>query len=198
VVGLSSIKGRYAKIEIPLNKPESDKELFLTGDYLSLISITGNGSCEIKLDHRHSQSIDLREITEISGFFDRVFFTTDGDGGTCTCFVGTGMHIHVTPDPQKLRNGGIACAQITCTTDTVEALSNGPYLLNNITILNSSGVYTCYVGPYNPDPATFKAHAYVLLPHKTLDFTFADMYALAVISYDGVNTPTLNIIGTYE
>jgi hypothetical protein len=198
VVGLSSIKGRYAKIEIPLNKAESDKELHLTGDYLSVISITGHGSCEIKLDHRHSQAIDLREITEISGFFERVFFTTDGDGGTCTCFVGTGMSIHVTPNPQKLRNGGIASAQIISTTDTVEALANNPYILNNITILNSSGIYTCYVGPYNPNVPTFKSHAYVLLPHKTLHFALADMYALAVISYDGVNTPTLNIIGTYE
>jgi hypothetical protein len=197
-VALSSIKGRYARIEIPLNKAETDKELFLTGDYLSLISITGDGSCKIKLDHRHSQTIDLREITEISGFFERVYFTSDGSGGTCTFFVGTGMSIHVSPDPQKLRNGGVASAQIICTTDTVEALSTGPYILNNVTIQNSNGIYTCYVGPYNPNVTIFKSHAYMLLPHKTLHFTLVDMYALAVISYDGVNTLTLNIIGTYE
>ena len=195
---MSSIKGRYARIEISLDKVETDKELFLTGDYLSLISITGDASCEIKIDHRHSQSIDLREITQISGLFERIFLTTNGGGGTCIFFVGTGMSIHVTPDPQKLRNGGIASAQITCTTDTVEALASNPYILNNITILNSNGVYTCYVGPYNSNPATFKAHAYTLLPHKTLHFPIADMYALAVISYDGVNNVALNIIGTYE
>jgi hypothetical protein len=195
---MSDIKGRYSKIEISLDEEETDKELFITGDYLSLLTITGSGTCKIKIDHRHAQTIDLREITEISGVFERVYFTTDGAGGTCTFFVGSGMSMHVAPDPQKLRNAGIASTHITTTVDTVQGMANASYILKNITILNSNGIYTCYVGPYNSDVDTFKAHAYTLLPHKTLKFSIADMYALAVIAYDGVNNVVVNVIGTYE
>jgi len=195
---MSDIKGRYSKIEIPLDTAETEKELFITGDYLSILTITGTGTCEIKIDHRHAQTIDLREITEISGVFERLFFTTDGAGGTCTFFVGSGLSMHVAPDPQKLRNTGVASTQITTTVDTVQGMANTSYVLKNVTILNSNGIYACCVGPYNNNVAIFKAHAYVLLPHKTLKFAIADMYALAVIAYDGVNNVIIDIIGTYE
>lgn len=195
---MSDIKGRYSKIKISLDNAETEKELFITGDYLSLLSISGAGTCEIKIDHRHAQTIDLREITEISGAFERVYFTTDGAGGVCTFFVGSGLSMHVSPDPQKLRNTGVASTQITTTVDTVQSMANSPYILNSITILNTNGIYTCYVGPYNSNVAIFKAYAYVLLPHKTLHFTIADMYALAVIAYNGVNNVVVSVIGTYE
>lgn len=195
---MPSIKGRYARIEIPLNKAERGKELFLTGDYLSVVSITGEGSCNIKLDHRHSQSIDLREISGISGVFDRIYLTTDGEGGTVTVYIGTGMAIHVAADPQKLKSGGTVNAQVTTSNTVVTCLANELYNLRDVTILNSNGIYSCYVGAYNPTPATFRAYAYVLLPHKTLHFTFKDMYTLGIISYDAVNNVIINIIGTYD
>jgi len=195
---MASIKGRYSRIEVPLGKEEQDKELFLTGDYISIISITGDATCEIKLDHRNSQTINLREITDITGSFERVYFTTNGWGGTCTFYVGTGLAVHVSPDPQKKRNAGIASTQITTSNTIVQQLANDSYILNNITILNTNGIYPCYVGPYNADASTFRAHAYILLPHETLEFALADMAALATISYDGVNNVKLAIIGTYE
>jgi hypothetical protein len=195
---MPSIKGRYARIEISLNKAETAKELFLTGDYLSVVSITGNGSCDIKLDHRHSQSIDLREISGISGIFERIYLTTDGGGGTVILYIGNGMAVHVLADPQKLKSGGSTGTQVTTLNDTVIGLANELYNLRDVTILNSNGIYSCYVGPYNYTPAIFRAYAYVLLPHKTLHFTFIDMYTLGVISYDGVNNVIVDIIGTYN
>lgn len=195
---MSNIKGRYARIEISLDKAEEDKELHLTGDYLSIITITGDGSCKVKIDHRHAQLIDLREISAFSGEFERLYFTTNGNGGTCVFFVGIGMSIHLSPDPQKKRNAGIASTQVPTQLAYVQALAGSSYVLNNVTVLNSNGIYACYVGPYNPSVATFKAHAYTLLPHKTLHFGLADMYALAIISYDGVNNVIVDVIGTYE
>ena len=195
---MSSIKARYARIEIPLNKAEAGKELHLTGDYLSVVSITGEGTCNIKLDHRHSQSIDLREISGISGVFERIYLTTDGEGGTVTIYIGTGMAIHVAADPQKLKSGGTVNTQVTTTNDVVTCLANELYNLRDVTILNSNGTYSCYVGAYNPTPATFRSYAYVLLPHKTIHFTFKDMYTLGVISYDTVNNVIIDIIGTYD
>ena len=192
------IKGRYSKIEISLDEAKTEEELYLTGDYLNLVSISGNGSCEIKLDHRHSETINLREISEISGGFERVYFTTNGNGGKCTFYVGTGFSMHVSTDPQKLRNSVTVSAQAITDETVVGCLSYNPFDLNNVTILNTNGVYTCYVGPYNSDAAYFKAHAYILLPHRTLKFNFVDMYSLGAISYDGVNNVVLSIIGTYD
>jgi hypothetical protein len=194
---MSSIKGRYARIEIPLDKAETGKELHIVGDYLSIISITGEGSCEVKLDHRHSQSIDFREISGFAGVFERLYFTTDGGGGTCSIFVGTGMAIQVLPDPQKMWGGGSASTQISTTTTTVEALASSSFKLEDVTILNSNGIYACYVGAYYSNLASFKAYAYVLLPHKIIKFRKMDMYALGIASYDAVHNVTVNIIGRY-
>lgn len=195
---MASIKGRYARIEVSLDETESDKELFISGDYLSIISISGEGSCELKLDHRHSQTINLREITGITGVFERVFFSTNGAGGVCTMFVGTGLAITISPDPEKLFRGGTACTQVTTLTSTVLGLASEPFKLRDVTILNSNGVYACYVGSYNSVAATFKAYAYVLLPHQTLKFGLVDMYSLGTISYDGTHNVILDLIGVYE
>jgi hypothetical protein len=195
---MSSIKARYARIEIPLNKAETGKELHLSGDYLSVVSITGDGTCIIKLDHRHSQDIDLREISGISGAFERIYLTTNGEGGTVTVYIGAGMAVHVLPDPQKLKSGGTVCTQATTSNTVVTCLANELYNLRDVTILNSNGIYSCYVGSYNSNAALFRTYAYVLLPHKTLHFTFKDMYTLGIISYDGVNNVIVDIIGTYN
>ena len=194
---MPNIKGRYSRIEISLDDVENDKELHLTGDYLNIITITGDGSCQVRIDHRHAQLIDLREISEFSGEFERLYFTTDGGGGTCVFFVGIGMSVHVSPDPQKKRNAGVASTQITTSVTVVQSLANDSYILNNVTILNTNGIYPCYVGPYNANPTTFRAYAYILLPHKTLKFAIADMAALATVSYEYYNVK-LAIIGTYE
>ena len=194
---MSSIKSRYARIEISLGKAETEKELHLTGDYFSIISITGEGTCKIKLDHRHSQSINLREIKGITGPFEKIYFTTDGGGGIVSLYIGTGMAVHVLANPQELWSGGSTSTQISSSTTAVQSLASAPLRLHDVTILNSNGIYACYVGPYNVDVATFKAHAYVLLPHNTLRFSEVDMYSLGCISYDGSNNVILNIIGTY-
>ena len=194
---MSSIKSRYARIEIPLDKAETGKELHLTGDYLSIISITGIGTCEIKLDHRHSQSINLREIKGITGAFEKIYFTTDGGGGMVSLYIGTGMAVHVLANPQELWSGGTAGTQVSTQTAVVQPLATDPIRLTNVSIQNSNGIYACYVGPYNVDVATFKAYAYVLLPHQSLHFRMIEMTALGCISYDGSNNVILDIIGTY-
>lgn len=195
---MTSIKGRYARIEIPLDKVENDKELFLTGDYLSIISISGTGTCEVKLDHRHAQAIDLREISGITGIFERVFFTSDGSGGSCVMFIGTGMAITISPDPQKLRNYGIASTQVSTSTASVTSFSSGSFKLRDVSLLNTNAKYPCYIGPYNSNAAVFKAFAYIVLPHKRLGFSMLDMYTIGCISYDGTHNVKIAVIGTYE
>ena len=195
---MAGIKDRYTRIEIPLDTPEHEKEIFISGDYLSVISITGIGTCVIKLDHRHSQEINLREVSEISGFYERIFLTTDGGGGIVSLFIGTGLALHLAPNPEKLINGFPASTQLTTLTDVVYPLAASTLLLKDVTILNMHGMYSCYVGPYVENVTSFREHAYFLLPHHTLKFTTADMYAFGCVSYDGVHNVTLSIIGTHE
>jgi hypothetical protein len=194
---MTSIKGRYARIEISLEKAETGKELHITGDYLSIITITGEGTCEIKLDHRHSQTIDFREISGITGPFERLYFTTNGGGGVCSIFVGTGMAIQVTPDLEKTWSGGSVSGRISTVTSTVVQLADYSYKLEDVTILNSNGIYACYIGAYNSNLTSFKVYAYVLLPHKTLKFSKMDMYALGITAYNPVQNVTVSIMGRY-
>ena len=195
---MTSIKGRYARIEISLNDAKSDEELHLSGDYISIVAFLGPGSCKIKLDHRHSQEIDLREISSISGVFERIYLTTDGEGGTCTLFVGNGLAIHIAADAANLWNGTASGTQGTTLANIVGGLSSEPFKLNDVTILNMNGIYACYVGTYTGDVDLFRDTAYLLLPHKTLKFATVDMYSLGAVSYDGVHNVVLSIIGTYE
>ena len=195
---MSSIKGRYARIEISLDEAETGKELFLSGDYFSVVSITGTGTCEIKLDHRHSQTLNLREISSIQGIFNRVYLTTDGGGGTCTVYIGTGMAVNVLPNPDKMWSGGSISTQIVAPLAAVQCLASEPMRLFDVTILCADSTYWAFVGPYNPDPATFKAYAYNLRPDSTLHFRKMDMYCLGCIAEDSTNTVKLNIIGRYE
>jgi hypothetical protein len=193
---MTSIKGRYARIEISLSKAETDKELFLTGDYLNIISITGEGTCKIKLDHRHSQEIDLREITGITGIFERVYLTSDGAGGTCTVFIGAGMAITVSPDPQNIYGAYAIGTQDITIVDTVLRLASESLKLKDVSIINATTTYSHFVGAYNSNLTAFRAHAYRLYPFATLHFREVDMYSLAITPYDNVNVGTFSIIGT--
>jgi hypothetical protein len=96
------VKARYARIELPLGSAESNKEMHLVGDYIGVVSITGSGTVKVRLDHRHSQEIDLREVSEISAVFGKLYFTTDGGGGTCTLYIGGALSARLKPIQGKV------------------------------------------------------------------------------------------------
>jgi hypothetical protein len=96
------VKARYARIELPLDSAESNKEMHLVGDYIGVVSITGSGTVKVRLDHRHSQEIDLREVSEISAVFGKLYFTTDGGGGTCTLYIGGALSARLKPIQGKV------------------------------------------------------------------------------------------------
>jgi hypothetical protein len=99
---LEGVKARYARIELPLGSAESNKEMHLVGDYIGVVSITGSGTVKVRLDHRHSQEIDLREVSEISAVFGKFYFTTDGAGGTATIYIGGALSARLKPIQGKV------------------------------------------------------------------------------------------------
>ena len=95
-------KGRYARIELDLGTASADGLLELSGDYIGVVSITGSGTAKVRLDHRHAQQIDLREVQEISSPFGKIFFETDGAGGALTLYIGGALTARLKPIQSKV------------------------------------------------------------------------------------------------
>jgi hypothetical protein len=111
------VKARYARFEFPLGSAVSNQEMHLTGDYIGVVSITGTGTVKIRLDHRHSQEIDLREVAEISAPFGKMYFTTDGAGGTCTVYIGGALAARLKPIQAKVSIRSVAGTDVDLLTE---------------------------------------------------------------------------------
>lgn len=109
--------GRYARIEIDLGVASSDGLLDLTGDYIGVVCITGDGSAKVRLDHRHAQQIDLREVQEISSPFGKIFFESDGAGGTLTLYIGGALTARLKPIQSKVSIRTIAGTDVNLVED---------------------------------------------------------------------------------
>ena len=104
--------GRYARIEIDLGTASSDGLLELSGDYIGVVSITGDGTAKVRLDHRHSQQINLREVVEISSPFGKIYFESDGAGGTLTLYIGGALTARLKPIQSKVSLRSVAGTDI--------------------------------------------------------------------------------------
>ena len=104
--------GRYARIEIDLGAASSDGLLELSGDYIGVVSITGDGTCKVRLDHRHAQQINLREVVEISSPFGKIYFESDGAGGTLTLYIGGALTARLKPIQSKVSLRSVAGTDI--------------------------------------------------------------------------------------
>jgi hypothetical protein len=95
-------KGRYSRIEIPLGVAKSDELVDIYGDYLGVVSITGDGTCLVRLDHRHAPQINLREVQEVSSPFGKIYLETNGAGGMLTLYVGGALTARLKPIQSKV------------------------------------------------------------------------------------------------
>jgi hypothetical protein len=126
------VKARYARFEFPLGTAESNKEMHLVGDYIGIVSITGSGTCKIRLDHRHSQEINLREVAEIAAPFGKMYFTTDGAGGTCTVYIGGALAARLKPIQGKVSIRSIAGSDVDLVEDKHFISHTGGHSINTI------------------------------------------------------------------
>ena len=96
------VKGRYARIEIDLATASTNGLLEVSGDYIGVASVIGDGTCKVRLDHRHAQQIDLREVEEVMSPFGKIYFTTDGAGGTLVLYIGGALTARLKPIQSKV------------------------------------------------------------------------------------------------
>lgn len=112
LMGVEGAKGRYARIEIPLGAAKTDELIDIYGDYIGVVSITGDGTCKVRLDHRHAAQINLREVQEISSPFGKIYFETDGAGGLLTLYVGGALTARLKPIQSKVSLRSVTGADI--------------------------------------------------------------------------------------
>ena len=110
--------GRYARIEVDLGTAQTDGLLELSGDYIGVVSITGDGTCKVRLDHRHAQQINLREVQEISSPFGKIYFETDGAGGALTLYVGGALTARLKPIQSKVSIRTVTGTDVDLVPDT--------------------------------------------------------------------------------
>jgi hypothetical protein len=91
-------KARYSRIIVNLDEAFIDKEYYLAGSFIGVVSVTGGASCTIKLDYIRSGVIDLREVKEIKAQFNKLYITTDGIGGALTLYVCQAMETVIEPE----------------------------------------------------------------------------------------------------
>ena len=139
--------GRYARIQVDLATAQTDRLLDLSGDYIGVVKITGDGTCKVRLDHRHAQQINLREVVEVSSPFGKIYFETDGAGGTLTLYIGGALTARLKPIQSKVSLRNIEGADINpvqdkrykshtfiskppeiCVANTARPLTNNPRL----------------------------------------------------------------------
>jgi hypothetical protein len=132
------VKARYARFEFPLGSAESNKEMHLVGDYIGVVSITGSGTVKVRLDHRHSQEIDLREVAEISAVFGKLYFTTDGAGGTCTLYIGGALSARLKPIQGKVSIRNIAGSDVDLVNDSRFKSHTGGHSVNTLAVADTA------------------------------------------------------------
>jgi len=94
--------GRYTRIVISLATAQSDELLDLNGDYIGVASIRGEGTCKIRLDHRHAEQINLKEVEEIASPFGKIYFESDGAGGELVIYIGGALTARLKPVQSKV------------------------------------------------------------------------------------------------
>jgi hypothetical protein len=126
------VKGRYTRVTLDLSAAQTSQELAIEGDYIGVASITSTGTVKIRLDHRHSQEIDLREVSEISSPFGKIFFTTNGAGGECIIYVGGALTARLKPLQSKVSIRNIAGSDVDLVTDKRYISHTGGHSINTI------------------------------------------------------------------
>lgn len=117
LMSVEGATGRYSRIEIPLDVAQTNELIEIYGDYIGVTSITGNGTCKIRLDHRHAPQINLREVQEISSPFGKIYFETDGVGGMLTLYVGGALTARLKPIQSKVSIRTIAGTDVDLVPD---------------------------------------------------------------------------------
>lgn len=191
-------KARYSKISIPLDAPLTDKEFYLAGSFIGVSSITGNGTCEIKLDYVRSAKLDLRQIEEIKADFSRIYFTSNGNGGTCTLYICQAMETSLKPVANPFL--GITFSYKYNTQNYVRRLHETAHRrMTQLLIRNTHAVNGVDLGFFEEGASAddFRGWAWRLVAQDDLVLHNIDMYTIGYCSTVDDASVELRIMGIW-
>jgi len=203
------VKGRYTRITLDLATAQSSQELAIEGDYIGVASITSTGTCKIRLDHRHSQEINLREVSEINSPFGKIYFTTDGAGGSCVIYVGGALTARLKPLQSKVSIRNIAGSDVDLATDTRFIAHTGGHIKITLDTLDTAEQISATSIPVRWAIIQTRAFAALwgfsdsvkqsteigqyLAAGANVAVEYCDLSEIYFVDYDAANKPTLQV-----
>jgi hypothetical protein len=197
----SITKASYYRIKILLDKPLDNVKLSIAGEYLSIAKIRGYASCKIRFNHPNATLIDLREVREMAGHFDEVYFTTDGEDYECILYIATTPNstIH-TGEAFKVK--GAVGNIVTTSADYVQRFLSFDLVMfewhmRNMHNLNSFLVGT--VSPYSlPSLADFRNYAFQVVNLYTFKMRDVNLHTLGYSTNSNGNFCNIKCIGSID
>ena len=202
------VKGRYTRITLDLSASQTRQELHIEGDYIGVASITSTGTVKIRLDHRHSQEIDLREVSEISSPFGKLYFTTDGGGGEAIIYVGGALTARLKPLQSKVSIRNIGGSDVDLVTDSRFIAHTGGHEKTTLSVADTreemvaaalkvkwAMIYTDLAFRYTMDNTCARATAIgaVVAAGGTLTLEYVDLRTIFFVNDVAAETPAINI-----
>lgn len=193
-------KGRYSRISVNLEEAYTDEEYHLAGNFIGVSFISGGGSCIVKLDYIGSQGISLREVQTIKSAFDRLYITSDGNGGTAILYICQAMETLISPNVETPWQGVLRNYSLI-STNIVRRVDDWHHKANTFKIRNTdaaNGVDIGYV-PYTGDlPATsdFRDISYRLIAQAEMELTEVDLMGIGFVSTNDDAHAQLKMMGS--
>lgn len=199
-------KASYYRISISLDKPLNNVKLSIAGEYLTVAKIKGFGSTKMRFNHPNATLIDLREIGEMEGHFDEVYFTTDGFNVTdhpseCIIYVATTPNSTIRTGRPYIVDGGAFNIAYT-TTNEVQRFTDYDLIANEFHIRNSHAINDVMIGvvpiDYLPGIATFRDYAFQIVELYTFKLTKINLRTLGTSTKTNGAFSDVRCIGTIQ
>jgi hypothetical protein len=197
-------KARYSRITIDLNEAFIDKEYYLAGSFIGVVSVTGGASCSIKLDYERSGVLNLREIKSIKANFNKLYITTDGVGGKVILYICQSMEAQIAPETKDIFTGMVFSVAANTANDVQRLIdSSYGFHLSEVTIRNAHLVNDAEIGWVHftdtvPSRAEFLAWSFRLLPKMQTTLVKVNAAGIGYCSTVAGNHANLKIIGSIE
>jgi hypothetical protein len=157
------VKASYYRVSVSLNEAVTNEKLSIAGEFLTVGKINGYASCEIRFNHPNATLVNLREVREMKGHFDDIYFTTDGYGYECVLYVATSPNATIrTGEP--IRYDGSALSGSVNSKNYIRRFHEEEYIMNDFWIRNTHAANTVEIGVLHPDyiteVATFRNYSW--------------------------------------
>jgi len=86
---ITELRRHYKKIYIPLDQARTDEEFEIYGDFILVEDLVAGTKCEIKLNSKQNDAIDLKRVRKIESPFSKFYLSNDAyTGGYVKLLIG--------------------------------------------------------------------------------------------------------------